>query len=229
MDFITSLDFAIIFKIIMIDVMLGVDNAIVIALACASLHDSVKNKAMLWGTAGAVGLRAALLVCATFLLSVPYLKLFAGAYLVYIGYNLLVENGDEHDVTQKTTVWGAMSTIIVADFMLSLDNVVAVAGAATGAGTHGAVYAIAGIVLSIPIIVYGAKYLMTYMEKYPIIVWVGAAMLGWVGAEMVISDPFFGGVSETMQYVAKMVGAAIVAGTAFVKLKFKKQEENVNA
>lgn len=229
MDFITSLDFAIIFKIIMIDVMLGADNAIVIALACASLHESVKNKAMLWGTAGAVGLRAVFLACATFLLAVPYLKIFAGGYLVYIGYKLLVENGGEHDVTQKTTIWGAMSTIIVADFMLSLDNVVAVAGAATGAGAHGAVYAIAGIVLSIPIIVYGAKYLMTYMEKYPIIVWVGAAMLGWVGAEMVVSDPLFGSVPELMHYVAKMVGAALVVGTAFVKLKFNKQEGNVNA
>lgn len=222
MEFLTNIDWAIIFKIVMIDIMLGADNAIVIALVCAGLHESVKNKAMLAGTAGAVGLRAILLVFATMLLAVPYLKIFAGAYLIYIGYKLLVENESEHEVAQKDTMWGAMTTIIVADLLMSLDNVMAVAGVATGS-EHSTIYAIAGIVLSIPIIIYGAKYLMKWMEQYPIIIWIGAGMLGWVGAEMIVSDAFFGTLSNTVHVVAKVVGAAIVVCLSYLKISVDKK------
>jgi YjbE family integral membrane protein len=226
LEFLATLDFAVILKIIMIDLLLGVDNAIVIALACATLAVSVRNKAILLGTAGAVALRAILLVFATFLLGVPYLKLVAGAYLVYIGYSLLTSHEDAHEVEQKDTIWGAVWTIIVADFMLSLDNVMAVAGAASGT-EHSTIYAIAGIVLSIPVIVYGAKYLTGWMEKFPIIIWFGAAMLGVVGAEMVVSDAhFISYIGEVNHLVAKVVGGLAVVGAAGVyKLFPGKQKE----
>lgn len=188
MEFLTSLDWSAIFKIVGIDIMLGVDNAIVIALACAALPKEVRAKAMMWGTAGAVVLRAVLLVFAGFLMAVPYVKLVAGAYLLYLGYKLMVENDGEHDVPAADRMLTAVKTIIVADFMMSLDNVLAVAAAATGAGAHSTGYAIAGIVMSIPVIVFGAGALMGVMNKFPIIVWMGAGLLGWVGAEMIVTD-----------------------------------------
>jgi integral membrane protein, YjbE family len=220
MEFLATLDFAAIFKIMMIDLLLGLDNAIVIALACASLAVSVRGKAILLGTAGAIALRAVLLVFATFLLGVPFLKLVAGLYLVYIGYSLLTGHDEPHEVAQKDSIWGAVWTIIVADFMLSLDNVMAVAGAASGT-EHSTIYAIAGIVLSIPIIVYGAKYLSGLMDRFKIIIWIGAAMLGVVGAEMLISDPFFiSHVGEVNHLLAKVVGGLIVVAAAFVNKRF---------
>jgi YjbE family integral membrane protein len=216
MEFLASLDFAAIFKIVMIDLLLGLDNAIVIALAVATLAVSVRGKAILLGTAGAIVLRAILLVFATFLLGIPFLKLAAGAYLIFIGYKLLTAHEDEPDVAQKDTIFGAVWTIIVADFMLSLDNVMAVAGAASGTA-HSTIYAVAGIVFSIPVIVYGAKYLSTLMDRFPIIIWIGAAMLGVVGAEMLVSDPFFvQHVGDVNHILAKVMGAAVVVGTAAI-------------
>lgn len=217
MEFLATIEWAAVFKIVMIDLLLGLDNAIVIALACASLAVSVRGKAIMLGTAGAIALRAILLVFATFLLGVPYLKLIAGAYLVFIGYKLLTGHEDDPEVAQKTTIWGAVWTIIVADFMLSLDNVMAVAGAATAAGEHSTIYAIAGIVISIPIIIYGAKYLSGLMDRFKVIIWIGAAMLGVVGAEMIVSDAhFISYVGEVNHLVAKGLGALTVVGAAGV-------------
>ena len=193
MDFFATIDWAAVLQIIGIDIMLGVDNAIVIALACAALPAEMRARAVFWGTAGAVGLRAILLVFAGFLMDIPYVKLVAGCYLLYLGYKLLTENDGEHEVAPADRVWTAVKTILVADFMMSLDNVLAVTAAAEGAGAHSTVYAIAGIVLSVPIIVFGANGLMGLMKKYPIIVWLGAGLLGWVGADMVISDPLLSG------------------------------------
>lgn len=215
MEFLATIEWAAVFKIVMIDLLLGLDNAIVIALACASLAVSVRGKAIMLGTAGAIALRAVLLVFATFLLGVPYLKLIAGAYLVFIGYKLLTGHEDDPEVAQKNTIWGAVWTIIVADFMLSLDNVMAVAGAATAAGEHSTIYAIAGIVISIPIIIYGAKYLSGLMDRFKVIIWIGAAMLGVVGAEMIVSDAhFISYVGEVNHLIAKAVGAGIVVVAA---------------
>lgn len=189
MEFLYQLDWAAIVKIIGIDIMLGVDNAIVIALACASLPAEVRGRAVFWGTFGAVALRAILLVFAGLLMGLPFVKLIAGAYLLYLGYKLLMENDGEHDVAPADRVFTAVKTIIVADFMMSLDNVLAVTAAAQSAGSHSTGYAIAGIVLSIPVIVFGAKGLMGLMERFPVIIWGGAGLLGWVGAEMMITDP----------------------------------------
>lgn len=223
MEFLATIEWAAVFKIVMIDLLLGLDNAIVIALAVASLAVSVRGKAIVLGTAGAIALRAILLVFATFLLGVPYLKLIAGLYLVYIGYKLLTGHEEDPEVAQKSTIWGAVWTIVVADFMLSLDNVMGVAGASATAGEHATLYAIAGIVLSIPIIVYGSKYLTTLMDRFKVIVWIGAAMLGVVGAEMIVGDAhFIQYVGEVNHLVAKVVGGGLVVVAAFAQKHFSK-------
>lgn len=202
MEFLSTLDWGAILKIIGIDIMLGVDNAIVIALACAALPKEVRGKAVFWGTFGAVALRAILLVFAGFLMGIPYVKVVAGAYLVYLGYKLLVENDGSHDVPAADRVFTAVKTIIVADFMMSLDNVLAVTAAASTAGAHSTMYAIAGIILTIPIIVFGAQGLMGVMQKYPVIVWIGAGLLGWVGAEMIITDGLIAPVINNLNGIA---------------------------
>lgn len=199
MEFFNTLDYGALFKIVGIDIMLGVDNAIVIALACATLPAHMRMRAVAYGTAGAVILRAVLLAFAGFLLNLEWVRLIAGAYLLYIGYSLLAESDDAHDVQGASHVWGAIKTIIVADFMMSLDNVLGVAAAAQSAGEHSTAYAIAGIVFSIPIIVFGARWMMRLMDRFPIIVWMGAGLLGWVGAEMMISDPVSHGVLEWLE------------------------------
>lgn len=202
MEFLSTLDWGAILKIIGIDIMLGVDNAIVIALACAALPKEVRGKAVFWGTFGAVALRAILLVFAGFLMGIPYVKLVAGAYLVYLGYKLLVENDGSHDVPAADRVFTAVKTIIVADFMMSLDNVLAVTAAANTTGAHSTMYAIAGIILTIPVIVFGAQGLMGVMQRFPIIIWLGSGLLGWVGAEMIITDGLIAPTIEGLHGIA---------------------------
>lgn len=234
MDFFSQLDWVAILKIIGIDIMLGVDNAIVIALACAALPPEMRKRAVLWGTAGAVGLRAILLFFAAFLMAVPYVKFVAGAYLLYIGYKLLMqsEGEEEHNITKSDRVLGAIKTIIVADLMMSIDNVLAVTAASQSAGAHSTAYAIAGIVLSIPIIIFGAQGLMGLMEKYKFIVWIGAGLMGWVGAEMMISDALAAPVLAILDahlgsyshLTVKVTGFAAVVLSVLAAQKFKKPE-----
>lgn len=203
MDFISSIEWAAVAKIIGIDIMLGVDNAIVIALACASLPVHLRAKAIFYGTAGAILLRAILLFFASMLMGFMYIKLIAGAFLLYVGYKLLMENDNSHDVKSATHIWGAIKTILIADFMMSLDNVLAVSAAAQSAGEHSTIYAVLGILFSIPIIIFGSKGIMALMDKFPVIVWLGAGLLGWVGAEMMISDPVS---IHALQYLHTITG-----------------------
>ena len=193
MEWLQAIDWVALFKIVGIDIMLGVDNAIVIALACAALPHDMRKRAVLLGTVGAVALRAVLLIFAAYLMGLTWVKLIAGAYLLYIGCKLLLESGDEPEVASPDRVFDAVKTIVVADFMMSLDNVLAVVGAAQSAGSHSTAYAIGGIVLSIPVIVFGAQGIMRLMDRFPVIIWLGAGLLGWVGAEMIITDPVLTG------------------------------------
>ncbi len=231
MDYILSLfsaiDWAAIGKIVAIDIMLGVDNAIVIALACAGLPVAVRGRAIVLGTAGAVLLRAGLLAVAGLLFGLPVIKFVAGAYLLYIGIKLLCDNaGDEgHNLKPTTTIWGAVSVILVADFMMSLDNVLAVVGASQSAGEHSTLYAIAGIILSIPIIIFGAQGIMKLMDRFPIIMWVGAGLLGWVGMEMILTEPLLisyvpavATMNATVHLLLKVLGFVAVVAIAKVIL-----------
>jgi len=208
--------------------MLGADNAIVIALACAALPIALRNRALIMGTAGAVLLRALLLAIAGLLMGLIVVKLIAGLYLLYVGYNLLSEHDAETNVESHDGVVAAVKTIIVADFMMSIDNVMAVAGAAESAGAHSTLYAIAGICFSIPVIVLGAKFLTSLMDRFPIIIWFGAGLLGWVGAEMIVSDAILADyIAHDWELAYKTAGFAAVILTVIASKHFTKPDSSV--
>jgi YjbE family integral membrane protein len=175
-------------QIIAIDILLGGDNAVVIALACRKLPEAQRNKGIFWGVVGAIGLRIVLIFFALQLLSIPYLKIVGALLLFWIGVKLL-QHEDEEDahgnVAASTTLAGAIKTIIVADAVMSLDNVIAVAGAAKGSMA----LVVFGIVVSIPIVVWGSKLVLKLMDRFPIVIAAGGALLGWIGGGMLLSDP----------------------------------------
>lgn len=214
-----NLDFAVLLKIIGIDLILGLDNAIVIALACATLALNVRNKAIMIGTAGAIAARVLFLFIGFWLIGLPLVKLIAGAYLAYLGYSLLVTKEEDPDVKSGDSMWAAIGTIIVADVMMSLDNVIAVTSAASGTGEHGFGYAVFGIVLSIPIIIFASKFLMKIMDKFPIVIWAGAGLITWVGMEMLLKEEFVANlVGHGVLHTILMVGVTTATlATAYLK------------
>jgi YjbE family integral membrane protein len=172
--------------IILIDLVLAGDNAIVIALAARNLPPSLKKKAILWGTVGAIGVRALMTVGVVWLLKIPGLMAVGGLALLWIAYQLLADGGGkEHDGPSATTFAGAMKTIIVADALMGVDNVLGVAGAAHGAFD----LVILGLLISVPIVVYGSTLVLSLVERFPVIIKVGAAVLAFTAAKMVVSEP----------------------------------------
>ncbi len=179
-------------QIILIDILLGGDNAVVIALACRSLPPEQRRKGILWGTAGAIILRVILIAFALALLAVPYLKIVGAVLLIWIGVKLLIpEDEDEHSNIQASDkLWGAVKTVIVADLVMSVDNVIAIAGAAQGAGEqHQLALVIFGLLVSIPIIVWGSQLVLKLMDRFPIIITLGGMLLGWIAGTMAHTDP----------------------------------------
>jgi YjbE family integral membrane protein len=174
-------------QIIAIDIVLGGDNAVVIALACRNLPPKLRNQGIFWGVFGAIALRTALIFFAITLLAIPFLKIVGGALLLWIGIKLLKPESESHgghNVRAGADLPDAIRTIIIADAVMSLDNVVAIAGASRD--SVGLV--IFGLLVSVPIIVWGSKLVMTLMERYPVIVVAGAALLGWIAGEMAVTD-----------------------------------------
>src|SRR5215471_4330181 len=172
--------------IIWVNIILSGDNAVVIALAARSLPEKQQKQAVFWGAAAAVLLRIVLTVVAVELLRLPYLKIIGGALLFWIALKLLIpedEGGD--DVTSSSHLAGAIKTILIADLVMSLDNVIAVAAVAKGSF----ILLVLGLLISIPLVVYGATMLMKLMERYPVIITVGAALIGYVAGEMLVGDP----------------------------------------
>ncbi len=178
-------------QIILIDILLGGDNAVVIALACRGLPPHQRKMGIIYGTAGAIILRVLLIAFALALLSVPYLKLVGAVLLVWIGVKLLVpEHEDEHSNIQSSDrLWGAVKTVIVADLVMSVDNVLAIAGAAESAGSHQMPLVIFGLLVSIPIIVGGSQLVLKLMDRFPIIITLGGMLLGWIAGQMAYTDP----------------------------------------
>ncbi|SEN14674.1 TerC family protein [Nitrosomonas marina] len=173
-------------QIIAIDIVLGGDNAVVIALACRRLPEKQRNLGIFWGVVGAIGLRVILIFFALSLLTVPYLKIAGACLLIWIGIKLLQPEpaGNGHEVAASTTLIGAIKTIIIADAVMSLDNVIAIAGAAKDSMT----LVIFGLVFSVPIIVWGSKLVLKLMDRYPITIVIGAALLGWIAGDMAVTD-----------------------------------------
>ncbi|MBL0141569.1 MAG: TerC family protein [Betaproteobacteria bacterium] len=172
--------------IVVIDLALAGDNAIVIALAARSLPPQLQRKAILWGTVGAIAVRILMTLVVVWLLGIPGLMAAGGAILVWIAFRLLKPgNGDSHEVKAAVTFGGAMQTIVVADAAMGLDNVLAVAGAAHGSFA----LVVIGLVISIPIVVWGSTLILHWVARYPRIVHVGVAILAWTAARMIVSEP----------------------------------------
>jgi YjbE family integral membrane protein len=189
MDFISQLqnaDFWInLLKIIWINVVLSGDNAVVIALAARSLPPKERNLAIIWGSGVAVVLLVILTIAAAQLMALPYLQIVGGALLLWIGVQLLTESDDGDGEDQKhASLMAAIRTILIADLVMSLDNVIGVAAAAKGEMT----LLILGLAISIPLVVFGSSLMITVMTRFPILVTLGAALIGWVGGEALVND-----------------------------------------
>ncbi|MCX7185501.1 MAG: TerC family protein [Nitrosospira sp.] len=173
-------------QIIAIDIVLGGDNAVVIALASRRLPEKQRNQAIFWGVFGAIGLRVVLIFFALTLLAIPFLKIVGALLLLWIGVKLLQPEPEDgaHEIDASTTLLGAIKTIIVADAVMSLDNVIAIAGAAKD--SIGLV--IFGLLVSVPIIVWGSKLVMKLMDRFPLTIVIGAGLLGWIAGDMTVTD-----------------------------------------
>ncbi len=212
-----TMNWAAVAQIIMIDILLGGDNAVVIALACRNLPRQQRMKGIVWGTAGAIVLRVILIVFAVAMLQVPFLKIVGGALLFWIGVKLLLPEPEDghHEVAAGTTLMAAVRTIIVADLVMSVDNVIAIAGAAQQADPdHQIGLVIFGLLVSIPIIVWGSQLVIGLIERFPLVVWGGGALLGWIAGHMMVTDVWvvrtFGRPGEIVEYGAALAGALIV-------------------
>ncbi|WP_323741998.1 TerC family protein [Salinibacillus xinjiangensis] len=180
-----------ILTIIGIDLVLGGDNAIVIALASRNLPPEQRNKAIFWGTGLAIGIRVLLTAVALYLLQIPFLKLVGGLLLIYIAIHLLTDDDDGPDIAAKDNLLSAIKTIVFADIVMGFDNVLAIAGASGG---H-IVLVMIGLLFSVPIIIWGSKIILHFMERFPVLVYIGAGILAYTASEMILGEerlePFF--------------------------------------
>lgn len=221
LNFLTTLDWAAVGQIILIDVLLGGDNAVVIALACRKLPPNLRMKGILWGTAGAIILRVILISFAVFLLQVPFLKVAGGLLLVWIGIKLLVPDEDHHtNIDGGTGLGSAIRTIIIADLVMSVDNVIAIAAAAEQSANadHRLGLVIFGLLVSVPLIVWGSRLVLGLIERHPIVIWLGGGLLGWIAGGMIVTDrivhDWLGPQHDWAPTIASVVGALVVVVAA---------------
>ena len=202
--------FSALLAIVVIDLVLAGDNAIVIAMAARNLPAHLQKKAIVWGAVGAIAVRSAMTLVVVYLLKIPGLMLIGGLLLVWIAYKLLTPAKDEdggHD-NASTSFWGAMKTIVIADAVMGLDNVLAVAGA-----SHGSyVLVVLGLLISIPIVIWGSTQILKLVERYPSITYIGAGVLAWTAAKMMISEPM---VKEMQLFQNPAFGYAVQALVIF--------------
>jgi len=198
-------------SIIVIDLILAGDNALVIGLAARNVPAALQKRVILWGTAGAIIVRALLTAVVVGLLKIPGFLLVGGLALVYVGWKLTHEGRkDESSVAAKSTVRGAVQTIIIADAVMGVDNVLAVGGAAHGS----LLLVLIGLAVSIPIVIWGSTLVLKWVERYPAILWIGAAVLGWTAAKMLASEPLLAGFLREHRWLHTVLYAAIVGGLA---------------
>ncbi|MBA2874750.1 TerC family protein [Thermaerobacillus caldiproteolyticus] len=214
MEFLSAL-----LSIVIIDLVLAGDNAIVIGLAARNLPKHQQKQAIIWGTVGAIVIRALATLAVVWLLKIPGLLLVGGMLLVWIAYKLLVEEKG-HDVEAGNSMWEAIRTIIIADALMGLDNVLAVAGAAH----NNPLLVILGLLISVPIVVWGSTLILKWIERFPIIVTIGAGVLAWTASKMIVDEPFLEGyfANPIVKYGFELlvVAGVIIAGT------MKKAREN---
>ena len=196
--------------IIVIDLVLAGDNAIVIALAARNLPKALQRRAVIWGTVGAVVVRASLTVAVLWLLEVPGLMGAGGVLLGWIAYRLLAgdDGGKDHEVAPAASFWGAMRTIVIADAVMGLDNVLAVAGAA-----HGSVLLVVmGLVISIPIVVWGSTLILHWIERFPQLLYIGGGVLAWTAAKMLADEPLLQGFLEDRPGLKSALYLVVIGG-----------------
>ena len=211
MELLQQTDFWIgLIKIVWINIILSGDNAVVIALAARSLPPEQQKKAVMFGSGAAVVLRIMLTVVAAKLMQIPYLQIVGGLLLLWIGFQLLTDDeGDDHADGHKGSMMAAIRTILIADLVMSLDNVIAVAAAAHGSMT----LLVLGLAISIPLVIFGSTLMIRLMERFPVIVTLGAALIGWVGGETIINDTALQATLEAntwLHWAAAAAGALLV-------------------
>ena len=226
MEYLSHPDFWIgLVKIIWINIILSGDNAVVIALAARSLPPEQQKKAVMFGSGAAVVLRIVLTVVAAKLLELSFLQIIGGCLLLWIGLQLLTGNEDDEGASKGTgSMMAAIRTILIADLVMSLDNVIAVAATAQG----NMVLLILGLAISIPLVIFGSTLMIKLMERFPVIVTLGAALIGWVGGETIVNDNLLHGYTMAhpwLHYAAAAVGAVLVVGLGkFMQARSAKKE-----
>lgn len=188
--------------IISIDIILGGDNAIVVALACRNLPTELRNRAIVLGIGFAIVARIILTLLAVYLLKIPLLMAIGGALLLYIAFHLISDNSHEHNrINGKTTVFAAIKTIIIADIVMGTDNVLAVAGAAHG----NMLLVVIGLFVSVPIIIWGSKIILAFMQRFPVIIYIGAAILAFTATKMIVHEPMLAPLIKSHQMIANLL------------------------
>lgn len=225
MDVMQPLFWLALLKIIWINILLSGDNAVVIAMACRSLPDNMRRWGMILGAGVAVGMRVVFTAVVATLLGLPWLKIVGSLALLYIAVDLVLPGDEEGEggVAGHDSLWRAVGTIAVADLVMSLDNVVAIAAVADGNWT----LIIIGLIISIPMIVAGAALIMSLLSRFPALVWAGAALLGWVAGEMFVSDvkihEFFGeAFVHAMEYPTAVAGAVLVLAIGWTVTRMRR-------
>jgi len=185
MEFLSVPWWSALLTIVLIDLVLAGDNAVVIALAARRLPPHLQKRAILWGTAGAIGIRALMTLGVVWLLQIPGLMLVGGLGLLWIAYKLITEQdeqGEEHAAAD--TFWGAMKTIVIADALMGVDNVLGIAGASNGSMD----LVVLGLLISVPIVVYGSQWVLKLIQRWPVIIHIGGAVLAWTAAQMIVNE-----------------------------------------
>ncbi len=232
MEFMSAPWWSALLAIILIDLVLAGDNAIVIALAARSLPKHLQTKAIVWGTVGAIVVRSLMTIGVVWLLKIPGLLLVGGLGLLWIAYKLIAA-GDQHEEhgVAVNTFWGAMKTIVVADALMGVDNVLGVAGAAHGAFD----LVVIGLLISVPIVVFGSSMVLKLVDRFPAIMYIGAAVLAYTAAKMIVTEPLLSSVFGTkeapvamLRYAVEAGCVALVLGLAWLAAR-KKPQQGENA
>jgi len=224
MEFLSPAWWSALLAIILIDLVLAGDNAIVIALAARNLPPDLQRKAIIWGTVGAIAVRSLMTLIVVWLLKIPGLMLVGGLGLLWIAYKLLVsDEGEGHDGPVASTFWGAMKTIVIADALMGIDNVLGVAGAA-----HGSMdLVVLGLLISVPIVVFGSTVVLKLVERFPIIIQLGAAVLAFTAAEMITGEALLKPWIEPLgkgEYLVHAVSIVLVLGLGALVSRRKPSE-----
>lgn len=237
MEFGSSVFWVALGQILIADILLSGDNAVVIALAARALPPEQQKRAVIIGAGAAIAMRVMLTLVAAQLMQLPWLKLVGGAMLLYIGVGLLMpeEEASESSIEAKGSMFAAVRTILIADAVMSVDNVIAVAAAAKG----DTFLLVLGLLISIPFVVWGSTFLLRLIERYPVIVWAGAALLGFIAGEIALADPAIadwvelqaqamGLTARLMQQIAGVIGAGLVLLVAKILIARRAGQSSVH-